>query len=61
LGVLIEQDEKILIEKGLISDRVYSDRSGVNTKNARLTDLGEKLCEYLSDYSETKKEWVCEN
>jgi hypothetical protein len=57
---LVEQDEKSLIEKGLLSDRIHPDRSGVKNTDARLTDLGVKLCEYLSDYSDTKKDWVCD-
>jgi hypothetical protein len=60
LRILVEQDEKSLIEKGLLSDRIHPDRSGVKTTDARLTDLGVKLCEYLSDYADTKKDWVCD-
>lgn len=48
---LIERDEEILIKEKLISDRTYSDRSGIRKQNARLTDLGIKLCETIEKYS----------
>jgi len=48
---LIERDEEILIKEKLISDRILSDRSGVRPQNARLTDLGLKLCENMEKYN----------
>lgn len=51
LLALIEQDESPLIANGLISERTQPDRSGVDSRNARLTDLGIKFCEYLVKYS----------
>jgi hypothetical protein len=56
---LVLQDEKVLIEKGLISGRWMNDGSAIKPNDGRLTDLGLKLCEFLSDYADTKKDWVC--
>jgi hypothetical protein len=49
---LIERDEEILIKEKLISDRALGDRSGILKKqDARLTDLGLKICENMEKYS----------
>ena len=49
---LIELDEQVLAQNGIISDRTYSDRSGVlNLNTARLTELGIKLGELIETYS----------
>jgi len=47
LKAAIEADEVKLVELMLITERVHSDRSGVSSKDYRLTDLGIALCEYL--------------
>jgi len=50
ISSLIEVNEDKLITLKLISPRTLSDRSGIlNSSNYRLTDLGCKLCEYLSE------------
>lgn len=51
LPSLVEIYEKNLSELKLITDRVYSDRSGFgNSKFFRLTTLGLKLCEFITKY-----------
>jgi len=50
LTALVEQDEILLIKAGLITERSYQDRSGVNRTNARLSDLGIRFCDYLIKY-----------
>lgn len=53
---LVEFTEGKLIEKRLISDRDYPDRSGVKQgSHFRLTDFGLKLCEYFVDTNEPKE------
>lgn len=47
---LVENDETVLEQEKLISARTYSDRSGVNGNNARLTDLGISLVETIISY-----------
>jgi len=47
---LLKQDESVLMEHGLLSQRVYGDKSGVQVVNARLTDLGLKFCEHIEKY-----------
>lgn len=47
LAAAIEVDEIKLMELMLLSGRKYNDRSGVNLKDYRLTDLGIALCEHL--------------
>jgi hypothetical protein len=50
ISSLIEVNEDNLITLKLISPRTLSDRSGIlNSHNYRLTDLGCRLCEYLSE------------
>ena len=60
LTALIQKEELVLISNSLITDRLYSDRSGVNTTNARLTDLGVRLCEVLVQYGDARTD-VSEN
>ncbi len=48
---LVEIDEKVLIEKKLISPRKFSDGSGIIGTDARLTSLGMILCQNLLKYS----------
>lgn len=43
-------------KKKLISDRTYSDRSGVRGNNARLTDLGINLVESIMNYADFAEE-----
>ena len=51
MSSLIEMHEQKLIGLKLITDRVYSDRSGIsNTPHFRLTQLGYKLCEFITKY-----------
>jgi len=47
LIALVEQDEKILVECGLLSPRIYN--GGVMETNGRLTDLGIKFGQNLGD------------
>lgn len=47
ITALIEQDENILMESNLLTKRIYSDKSGINTDNGRLTDMGIQLCKLL--------------
>jgi len=48
---LVEQGEKVLIENGILTERTYSDRSGVvELQKGRLTDLGAKLAELIETY-----------
>ena len=51
---LVIQDEKSLMDNGLLSERKFPDESGIHAANARLTDLGIKFCEYLVQYEEAK-------
>jgi hypothetical protein len=48
---LIELDETALIKAGIITDRLLADRSAIDPNDARLTDLGVKLCELIESYS----------
>jgi len=48
---LVEVHEERLMKLKLISDRIHSDKSGFErTKYFRLTELGYKLCEFISKY-----------
>lgn len=48
---LVEVHEEKLMKLKLISDRIHSDKSGIEvTKYFRLTELGYKLCEFISEY-----------
>jgi hypothetical protein len=47
---LVEQDERVLIQNGLLTDRYMSDESGINDGNGRLTPLAFKFCENLKTY-----------
>jgi hypothetical protein len=47
---LVEQDERVLIQNGLLTGRSYSDGSGINDGNGRLTSLAFKFCENLKTY-----------
>lgn len=51
IGNLVEIDETVLMDKKLLSPRVYTDRSGITATNARLTQLGMSFCESLQKYS----------
>ena len=44
---IVEKDEEKLIELRIITDRIHSDRSGINRENWRLTDIGMALCELI--------------
>lgn len=48
---LIEQDEAVLMQLGIITPRLQADRSGVDLNDARLSDLGVKICELIENYS----------
>jgi len=51
MSSLIEMHEQKLIGLKLITDRVHSDRSGIsNAPHFRLTQLGYKLCEFITKY-----------
>lgn len=48
---LVEIHEERLMKLKLISDRIHSDKSGFErTEYFRLTELGYKLCEFISKY-----------
>jgi len=47
---LISLHEKKLTELGLLSERQYGDGSGINSKDARLTDFGIRFCENIETY-----------
>jgi hypothetical protein len=47
---LVEQDESVLVSNGLVSGRTYADRSGIDQRNARLTDLGIVFCNRMVSY-----------
>ena len=47
---LIRRDEKVLVEFGFISDRLHPDQSGIDVRNARLTDLGLKFCQNIENF-----------
>lgn len=51
-GELVEIHEEQLMAKHLLTERTLGDRSGVNGRNNRLTDLGYQLCEFISHYEE---------
>jgi hypothetical protein len=48
---LIEQDEAVLMQHGIITARLLQDRSAIDPRDARLTDLGVKMCELIESYS----------
>ena len=47
---LVEQDERVLMQNGLLTGRSYIDQSGINDGNGRLTPLAFKFCENLKTY-----------
>ena len=48
---LVSVHEPNLIEKGLITERTHSDRSGSrSTKYYRLTGMGVEICKYIETY-----------
>ncbi len=47
---LVEQDERVLMQNGLLTGRSWSDESGINDGNGRLTPLAFKFCENLKTY-----------
>jgi len=48
---LVASHENSLMAKGLVSERRYSDRSGVqHTDHFRLTDLGFALCQFMEQH-----------
>jgi len=50
---LVEIYEQRLMDKKLLTPRLYSDKSGVNVNpHYRLSPLGIKLCEYIRAYEE---------
>jgi len=52
LSALVEQDERVLIDNGLLNKRSRQD-SHVADDNARLTDLGIRFCQNLEAYHPT--------
>jgi hypothetical protein len=48
---LVEQDERILVQNGLLTPRYLPDESGINDGNGRLTPLAFRFCENLEIYS----------
>jgi hypothetical protein len=55
LSVLIERDERRLVEYGLIAPWTHTNELEVPLMDARMTDLGIKFCQYLQAYQETSK------
>ena len=47
---LVEIDETVLMDKQLLSSRMFPDKSGIHSEDARLTDLGISFCKNLSNY-----------
>jgi hypothetical protein len=47
---LVEQDERVLIQNGLLTARFLSDDSGINDGNGRLTPLAFTFCEKIRTY-----------
>jgi hypothetical protein len=47
---LVEQDERVLIQNGLLTGRHLPDDSGINDGNGRLTPLAFKFCEMIQTY-----------
>lgn len=45
---IVRRDETALIENLLLTKRMFPDGSGIYYKNARLTSLGIKICEYIN-------------
>jgi hypothetical protein len=52
---LVEQDERVLIQNGLLTARTWNDESGINDGNGRLTPLALKFCENLQTYDADSK------
>jgi hypothetical protein len=52
---LVEQDERVLIQNGLLTGRTWTDESGINDTNGRLTPLAFKFCENLQTYNTEMK------
>jgi len=51
---LVEIHERVLIEKNLLTPRLYNDRSGVTIgSHFRLTALASDLCRYIEAYEES--------
>ena len=51
---MVEFFESRLIDKKLLTDRSFSDKSGIDTRlHFRLTDLGVKLCHFFIEDTET--------
>jgi hypothetical protein len=47
---LVEQDERVLIQNGLLTGRTLADESGISDLNGRLTPVAFKFCENLKTY-----------
>jgi hypothetical protein len=47
---LVEQDERVLMQYGMLTGRSWSDESGINDGDGRLTLLAFKFCENLQTY-----------
>jgi hypothetical protein len=47
---LVEQDERVLMQHGLLTGRTLPDESGISDLNGRLTPLALKFCENLKTY-----------
>jgi hypothetical protein len=51
LAALVAQDERKLVEQGLIAPWIRADELEVPAMDARMTDLGIKFCENIESYS----------
>jgi hypothetical protein len=47
---LVELDERVLIQNGLLTSRHFGDESGINDGDGRLTPLAFKFCENIEIY-----------
>lgn len=47
---LVEQDERVLMQNGLLTGRTWSDESGINDGYGRLTPLAFEFCKNLKTY-----------
>jgi hypothetical protein len=52
---LVERDERVLIQNGLLTGRTWSDESGINDGSGRLTLMAFKFCENIQTYNAEKK------
>jgi len=47
---LVEHDERVLMQNGMLTGRTWQDESGINDSQGRLTPVAFKFCENLQTY-----------